>query len=65
MPKLESLGITRIEALHYYVRDTRRTATFGPYIHDDLALCFRPVMDDLRRSLSMVIDASAIQSPGR
>jgi 4-hydroxyphenylpyruvate dioxygenase len=28
MPKLESLGITRIEALHYYVRDTRRTGRF-------------------------------------
>jgi len=42
-------------------RDTRRTARFGPYVHDDLALSFRPVMDDLRRSLSMVLEQSAIR----
>src|SRR5581483_41704 len=28
MAKLESLGLTRIEALHYYVRDAKRTARF-------------------------------------
>jgi type VI secretion system protein ImpJ len=42
-------------------RDSRRVARFGPYIHDDLALCFKPVMDDLRRSLSMVLEQSAIR----
>ncbi|MGJ7538014.1 MULTISPECIES: type VI secretion system baseplate subunit TssK [unclassified Variovorax] len=42
-------------------RDSRRVARFGPYIHDDLALSFRPVMDDLRRSLSMVFEQSAIR----
>ncbi|RYZ12256.1 MAG: type VI secretion system baseplate subunit TssK, partial [Comamonadaceae bacterium] len=42
-------------------RDTRRVAKFGPYIHDDLALSFRPLMDDLRRSLSMVLEQSAIR----
>ena len=42
-------------------RDARRTASFGPYIHDDLAASFRPVMDDLRRSLSMVLEQSAIR----
>ena len=42
-------------------RDTRRVARFGPYIHDDLALSFRPLMDDLRRSLSMVLEQSAIR----
>jgi type VI secretion system protein ImpJ len=36
-------------------------ARFGPYIHDDLATSFRPVMDDLRRSLSMVLEQSAIR----
>ena len=41
-------------------RDTRRVARFGPYVHDDLALSFRPLMDDLRRSLSMVLEQSAI-----
>ena len=42
-------------------RDTRRVARFGPYVHDDLALSFKPVMDDLRRSLSMVLEQSAIR----
>ncbi len=42
-------------------RDARRVAAFGPYIHDDLAASFRPVMDDLRRSLSMVLEQSAIR----
>ena len=42
-------------------RDARRVAKFGPYVHDDLALTFRPVMDDLRRSLSVVLEQSAIR----
>jgi type VI secretion system protein ImpJ len=42
-------------------RDSRRVTRFGPYIHDDLATSFRPVMDDLRRSLSMVLEQSAIR----
>ncbi|MEJ8857900.1 type VI secretion system baseplate subunit TssK [Variovorax robiniae] len=42
-------------------RDSRRVTRFGPYIHDDLAVSFRPVMDDLRRSLSMVLEQSAIR----
>lgn len=42
-------------------RDSRRTTRFGPYVHDDLAMSFRPVMDDLRRSFSMVIDRAAVR----
>lgn len=42
-------------------RDGRRASSFGGYIHDDLALSFRPVMEDLRRSLSMVLEQSAIR----
>jgi type VI secretion system protein ImpJ len=42
-------------------RDSRRSARFPPYIHDDLAATFRPVMDDLRRSLSMELVHTAIQ----
>jgi type VI secretion system protein ImpJ len=41
-------------------RDTRRPPLFGEYLHDDLAKSFRPVMDDLRRSLSMVMEQTAI-----
>jgi len=42
-------------------RDARRAAKFGPYVHDDLQATFRPLMDDLRRSLSMVLEQSAIR----
>ena len=42
-------------------RDTRRVERFGPYIHDDLALSFQPLMHDLRRSLSIVLEQSAIR----
>ncbi|RYZ12473.1 MAG: type VI secretion system baseplate subunit TssK [Comamonadaceae bacterium] len=42
-------------------REARRSARFGPYVHDDLSASFRPVMDDLRRSLSMVLEQSAIR----
>jgi len=41
-------------------RDSRRTARFPPYVHDDLAACFYPLMDDLRSSLSVVLERSAI-----
>lgn len=42
-------------------RDARRVARFAPYVHDDLAMSFKPLMDDLRRSLSMVLEQSAIR----
>ena len=42
-------------------RDSRRVRDFPPYVHDDLEATFRPLMDDLRRSLSMVLEQSAIR----
>jgi type VI secretion system protein ImpJ len=41
----------------------KRTIAFPEYRHDDLQQCFAPVMADLRRSLSAVIDQTAIQIP--
>ena len=41
--------------------ETRRVTRFTPYVHDDLAASFQPLMDDLRRSLSMVLEQSAIR----
>ncbi|RYG38761.1 MAG: type VI secretion system baseplate subunit TssK [Burkholderiales bacterium] len=41
-------------------RDTRRPAAYADYVHDDLAATFRPVIDDLRQSLSMVMEQTAI-----
>jgi type VI secretion system protein ImpJ len=41
-------------------RDPRRPMAYPEYRHDDLAGCFRPVMADLRQSLSMVLEQTAI-----
>jgi type VI secretion system protein ImpJ len=41
--------------------ETRRPPDFPAYQHDDLEACFRPLMDDLRRSLSLVLEQNAIQ----
>ena len=41
-------------------RDKRRPADLPAYLHDDPARCFRPLMDDLRQSLSMVMEQTAI-----
>lgn len=41
-------------------RDKRRPPAFPPYLHDDLASCFRAVIADLRQSLSMVMEQTAI-----
>jgi type VI secretion system protein ImpJ len=42
-------------------RDGRRATRFPPYVHDDLAASFHPLLDDLRRSLSVVLEQSAIR----
>jgi type VI secretion system protein ImpJ len=41
-------------------RDKRRPAPLPAYLHDDPASCFKPLMDDLRRSLSIVMEQTAI-----
>lgn len=41
-------------------REGRRPPAYPDYAHDDLAGCFRPVMVDLRLSLSAVIERRAI-----
>lgn len=41
-------------------REGRRPPVYPDYAHDDLAGCFRPVMVDLRLSLSAVIERRAI-----
>jgi type VI secretion system protein ImpJ len=44
-----------------FTRDTRRPSDYPIYNHDDLAGCFGPLMLDLRRSLSMVLEQNAFQ----
>ena len=41
-------------------RDRKRPPSFPVYAHHDLASCFEPVIADLRQSLSMVLEQSAI-----
>jgi len=44
-----------------FTRDSRRPSDYAPYNHDDLTGCFTPLMHDLRRSLSMVLEQNAFQ----
>ena len=44
-----------------FTRDTRRPGDYPAYNHDALASCFLPLMADLRRSLSMVLEQNAFQ----
>ena len=41
-------------------REERRPPAFPEYRHDDLASCFRPVIADLRQSLSQVLEQTAL-----
>ena len=41
-------------------REKRRPAKLPAYLHDDPQACFKPLMDDLRQSLSMVMEQTAI-----
>lgn len=47
--------------LSTFTREGRRPETMSVYLHDDLEGCFRPLILDLRRSLSMVLEQNAIQ----
>jgi type VI secretion system protein ImpJ len=41
-------------------RERRRPVNLPAYQHDDPVRCFKPLMDDLRQSLSMVMEQTAI-----
>ena len=44
-----------------FTRDNRRPSDYPAYKHDDLSGCFTPLMNDLRRSLSMVLEQNAFK----
>lgn len=46
-----------------FTETTRRPSKYPPYRHGDLQRSFAPVIADLRRSLSAVIEQTAIQIP--
>ena len=41
-------------------REGRRPGTLAPYAHDNPAICFKPLIDGMRQSLSMVMEQTAI-----
>ena len=47
--------------LSTFSADSRRPGNYPYYDHDDLRGCFEPLMADLRRSLSLVMEQNAIQ----
>ena len=47
--------------LSTFTRETRRAISYPEYDHDDLATCLEPLMLDLRKSLSVVLEQNAIQ----
>jgi type VI secretion system protein ImpJ len=59
----ERLFITCLQLageLSTFSRENRRVPPFPEYLHDDLEKSFAPLIDDLRRSLSMVLHRSAV-----
>lgn len=46
-----------------FTSTSKRPITFPVYDHDDLKNSFKPLMDALRQSLSMVLEQNAIQLP--
>ena len=46
--------------LSTFTREGRRPVPYPVYDHDDLRGCFHPVIADIRRSLSMVLEQNAI-----
>jgi type VI secretion system protein ImpJ len=58
--RLYATSLTLAGDLSTFSRDTRRPAEYPAYNHDDPQACFAPLMADMRRSLSMVQEQSAI-----
>jgi len=46
-----------------FAHGDKRPTSFPPYRHDNLQATFAPVMDDLRRSLSLVLERNALSIP--
>lgn len=59
----EDLFITCLQLageLSTFSRENRRVPSYPDYLHDNLEKSFTPLIDDLRRSLSMVLHRSAV-----
>lgn len=60
---LFSLCLQLMGDLATFYRQNKRPAVLPEYRHDDLRICFIPLIDELRRLLSMVLEQNAIQIP--
>lgn len=60
---LFSLCLQLMGDLSTFYRKNKRPATIPPYQHDDLRVNFIPLIEELRRLLSMVLEQNAIQIP--
>ncbi len=57
------LAVEMAGELSTFTTKDKRPVGFPPYRHDDLHASFAPVMAELRRSLSMVLEQTAISIP--
>lgn len=60
---LFSLCLQLMGDLSTFYRSSKRPATIPDYHHDDLRVCFLPLITELRQLLSMVLEQNAIQIP--
>ncbi|WP_347988888.1 type VI secretion system baseplate subunit TssK [Methylomonas sp. AM2-LC] len=60
---LFSLCLQLMGDLSTFYRPSKRPAQIPGYQHDDLRSCFIPLIEELRRLLSMVLEQNAIQLP--
>jgi type VI secretion system protein ImpJ len=60
---LHAAAVELAAELATYTRADKRPPAFPPYRHDDLQRSFEPLMAELRRSLSMVLEQSAVALP--
>lgn len=58
--RLYSLALMLAGDLATFSRENRRPVDYPTYDHDNPQTCFLPLMTDLRRSLSMVLEQTAI-----
>ncbi len=57
------LGLQIAGELATFYKPSKRSANFPAYNHDDLQVCFEPLMDELRQLLGMILEQNAIQIP--
>lgn len=57
------LGLQLMGDLATFYRETKRPKMLADYRHEDLRTCFLPLIDELRRLLSMVLEQNAVQIP--